>query len=116
MNILGVKESSVACQILFSLHTFTLALFIIWAIVYGFQNSFETFHGNVHTPYPDILTTQGNLLQSGNFIGAIFYGYASSLLGITGFESAANYVEEMKENAIYVSTINWMWLVLFEYL
>ena len=29
--------------------------------------------------------------------------------GITGFETASNYVEEMESPAVFVSTVNGMW-------
>jgi hypothetical protein len=33
----------------------------------------------------------------------------SSPPGITGFESAANYVEEMRDPGVFVTTVNWLW-------
>jgi hypothetical protein len=31
--------------------------------------------------------------------------------GITGFETASNYVEEMRDSGVFVSTVNGMWCV-----
>ncbi len=39
-----------------------------------------------------------------------YLGYAAALLGITGFETAANYVEDMKDSATYVATLRNMWI------
>lgn len=30
----------------------------------------------------------------------IFYGYCAALLGVTGFETSANYIEEQKEGVV----------------
>ena len=29
--------------------------------------------------------------------------------GITGFETASNYVEDMRDPGVFVTTVNWMW-------
>jgi hypothetical protein len=42
---------------------------------------------------------------------ALFFGYSTALLGITGFETAANYVEQMKDNRVYKQTLRNMWIL-----
>ena len=66
---------------------------------------------NTRESYPEILSSSGTSLATNSAGAAIFYGFCSSLLGITGFESAANYVEEMRENRVYVHTLDVMWYV-----
>jgi hypothetical protein len=29
--------------------------------------------------------------------------------GITGFETASNYVEEMRDPGVFVTTVSWLW-------
>lgn len=41
---------------------------------------------------------------------AIFYGYSTALLGVSGFESASNYIEEQAEG-IYPKTLRNMWVI-----
>jgi len=41
---------------------------------------------------------------------AIFFGFAASMLGISGFESSANFVEEQKEG-VFPKTLRNMWVV-----
>ena len=41
--------------------------------------------------------------------GAIFFGYSSALLGISGFESSSNYVENQKPG-VFPKTLRNMWV------
>jgi amino acid transporter len=109
LTIMGVKESSVASMCMFALHVAMLSTFVIWCVIHGFQDNFETYRENSNSPLPDIIATDGSILASHSVAAAIFYGFSSSLLGISGFESAANYVEEMADNKVYVQTLDWMW-------
>ena len=109
ISLTGVKESSAVSATIFLLHMTIMAILIIWAFIYGIQDNFETFHANLSSPLPDVVSSSGSVLAHRSVIGALFYGYCSALLGITGFESAANYVEEMESPAIFVSTVNWLW-------
>lgn len=105
----GVKESSTVSFILFAVHITILILLVIWSLAYAIKDEFSIFHENINSPIPDIFSSDGTLLSKGNVPGALFFGYCSALLGITGFESAANYVEEMESPAVFVSTVNWLW-------
>jgi amino acid transporter len=60
-----------------------------------------------------IADESGHILSDGRLkvLGAIFYGYSAALLGITGFESAANYVESLDNTKTFVSTVNWLWVL-----
>ena len=106
----GLSESSFVSFGMFVLHMTMLAMLILWCLSFGISNNFEIFMENTRAPYPDIVSSSGTTLaQHNNVVAALFYGFASSLLGITGFESAANYVEEMKDNRVYVRTLDVLW-------
>jgi amino acid transporter len=35
------------------------------------------------------------------------------ITGITGFETASNYVEEMRDPGVFVTTVSWLWYALW---
>jgi hypothetical protein len=35
----------------------------------------------------------------GNFVQAVFFGFSTAMLGVSGFESSAQFVESMKPGA-----------------
>jgi len=110
LTLMGVGESAAVATGMFFLHVFTLALLVIWSFVYACQNHWSTFSSNWRADfYPSIPPTSGSVVAVGTAGTAIFFGYASALLGITGFETAANYVEEMKDGKTYVQTLRNMW-------
>ena len=109
ITICGVQESSTVSCIMFCVHVFTLTLLILWGFAYGIQDNFETFSKNIHTRAPEIVSSTGLQLARHNPIAAIFFGYSAGLLGITGFETASNYVEDLESTKTFVKTVNWMW-------
>ncbi|POM80395.1 Transmembrane protein, partial [Phytophthora palmivora] len=64
-------------------------------------------HGdNMDTGYPEV-DFAGSMLD-GNVFTAIFFGFGASMLGITGFESSSNYVEEQAPG-VFRKTLRNMW-------
>lgn len=110
ITLCGVKESSTATLVLFSLHFGTVVALVVWGFVYGCLDSFTIFTDNIFSPLPEVRSSTGMALGR-NAAAAIFFGYASALLGITGFETASNYIEEIVSPAAFVSTVNWMWVL-----
>jgi len=49
---------------------------------------------NWKTPFPEV-DFAGSTVD-GNVFTAIFFGLSAAMLGVTGFESSANFVEEQK--------------------
>ena len=82
LAIIGITESAVVALTIFIIHMSTLAAFCLL----GFINLPPDFH---------ILKANLSTLPEGKalFI-AIFFGFSAALLGISGFESSANFVEE----------------------
>jgi amino acid transporter len=64
-----------------------------------FNNGIGLFLENRHFP-----TTSGSITN------AIFLGFAASMLGVSGFESSANFVEE-QQKAVFPKTLKNMWIV-----
>jgi amino acid transporter len=102
LNLLGISESAGVATVMFVIHVITLCVLCVWSLVWAMDNKWAVFKDNLGTPYPDT--------SSGSFGLALYFGYAAALLGITGFETAANYVEEMKDCQTYIFTLRNMWI------
>jgi amino acid transporter len=82
---------------IFLLHLATLTLFIFWSLPVFFQSKqvlFENWH----------------LLGPGaSWPKALFLGFCAAMLGVSGFESSANYVEQQRPG-VFRLTLRNMWL------
>lgn len=96
LNILGISESAVVATGIFIFHLFTLSALVLACGVTAFSD-FSIFTINWHAPSPRGLGE------------ALFYGFAAAMLGISGFESSANFIEEQKEG-VFAKTLRNMWL------
>jgi amino acid transporter len=95
---------------IFVVHVTVMTVLIVWSFGYGaVVNKFEIFQDNINTPFPEVLSQNGSTLSNKDAMGALFFGYCSALLGITGFETAANYVEQMESSKTFIKTVNWLW-------
>ncbi|AWK06008.1 amino acid permease [Flavobacterium crocinum] len=97
LAILGIGESAFVAVIIFLTHIGTLTLLVLASIWFVLTHGLETFHINWHTPiaYESIKT-------------ALFLGFSAAMLGISGFESSANFVEE-QEHGVFPKTLRNMW-------
>lgn len=87
--ISGIKDSAKVAFGIFALHVLALTAFVIlggfWALHHGHVLLLDNLH---HT---------GNIIASRNGIFVtLAFGFSASLLGVSGFESSANFVEEQK--------------------
>jgi amino acid transporter len=95
----GISESAKVAIAIFIFHIFSLILLTSAIFYYLFTHGLEILHEN-----------QNYLPQGGNIWKAIFLGFAASMLGISGFESSANFVEEQKKG-VFPKTLRNMWIV-----
>ena len=101
LNIIGIGESAIVAFIIFLLHMITLMTLCLFGAGRLFEG-FEILRANwAHIP------TGWNQL----FI-ALFMGVSAALLGISGFESSANFVEEQKQG-VFRKTLRNMWVAVF---
>ncbi len=96
LNILGVTESATAALGIFVVHMLTLVVLAVAGTVVVVRDP-SLFVANWALPEPRGL---GN---------ALFFGFAAAMLGISGFESSANYIEEQKAG-VFPKTLRNMWL------
>ncbi len=97
LAIFGIQDSAKVAIGIFLIHISTLALLMIVGGSYLATHGFDVLLVNLRTP-PEI--SLGN---------ALFFGFAAALLGISGFESSANYVEEQAEG-VFPKTLRNMWI------
>lgn len=97
LTIVGITESAVVALIIFVFHMICLTVFCVLGFA-NFPSSFAVFKANWST------LPQGSML-----IMALFLGFSSALLGISGFESSANFVEE-QAHGVFRKTLRNMWI------
>ncbi|MEZ0612068.1 APC family permease [Fibrella sp. WM1] len=98
LNLLGLKESAKAAVVIFIIHLVTLSLLCLVCGWYVLQNGFGQFVANMATPSRHSLSFQ------------LFAGFSAAMLGISGFESSANYVEE-QSRGVFPKTLRNMWVI-----
>lgn len=96
--IMGIGESSKVAVFIFLFHLFSLTLLCGFCLYFFFYNGFETLIANFKMPVDGSITM------------ALFFGFSAAMLGISGFESSANYVEEQKPG-VFPKTLRNMWIV-----
>ncbi|EQC31297.1 hypothetical protein SDRG_10900 [Saprolegnia diclina VS20] len=105
LNFLGMAESSVIALLIFGLHILTLCILIGGSVVYSVQYP-KVLRDNLASDLPEIDFC--GALIAGTPLRAIFFGFSSAMLGVTGFETAANFVEE-QEPGIFGNILRNMW-------
>lgn len=98
LNLLGLKESSKAAIVIFIFHLTTLIILCVACGWYLLTNGIETLSFNFAAKSEHSIPLQ------------LFMGFAAAMLGISGFESSANYVEE-QERGVFPKTLRNMWVV-----
>jgi amino acid transporter len=97
LTIIGIAESSRVAIAIFITHLVSLTVLLVVGIGFVVLNGVDTLTANLRTP------AEGGLLL------ALFFGFSAALLGISGFESSANFVEEQAEG-VFPKTLRNMWL------
>ncbi|KAL0584791.1 hypothetical protein ABG067_005398 [Albugo candida] len=105
LSVYGIGESAFIATIIFAFHIITLVVLSIASLVYSTQHG-SIFIDNMKTSLPPI-DFAGKMISS-NVFAAIFFGFSAALLGITGFESSANFVEE-QQHGVFRKTLRNMW-------
>lgn len=95
--MLGIKESSGVAIFIFIVHLSSMFLLIFICMYFLFN------HGT------SILSLNFNEPVKGSIPIALFLGFSTAMLGISGFESSANFVEE-QEKGVFKKTLKNMWL------
>lgn len=99
LTIAGIGESAIVAVIIFLVHLVSLSVLVIAGIWFIANTGFDTLHLNWATP-----------VKSGGILTALFLGFSAAMLGISGFESSANFVEK-QEPGVFAKTLRNMWAV-----
>ncbi|KAL0488542.1 amino acid permease YdaO [Acrasis kona] len=98
LNLIGITESAAAAMIIFLLHLACLFMLVFYCLMYAiWEDKFAMLVNNWHHPH------------NASIQSSIFYGFGAGMLGITGFESSANFIEQQKKG-VFPKTLRNMWL------
>ncbi|WP_274474132.1 APC family permease [Mangrovimonas aestuarii] len=98
VTIMGIGESSKVATVIFIFHLSSLILLSLFCGWYLISNGFEVLQENYALP------------QKGSVSTVLFFGFSAAMLGISGFESSANFVEE-QQKGVFRKTLRNMWIV-----
>ena len=98
LTMAGIGESSIVAVVIFIVHLSSMALLILGGIWYVAANGIELGALNFSSPLP-----------AGGIAAALFFGFSTAMLGVSGFESSANFVEEQAPG-VFRKTLRNMWL------
>jgi amino acid transporter len=98
LSIAGISESSVVATVIFIAHLGIMLLLLLGGAWWVLTHGFSRLSLNLHVP-----------LAHGGVAAALFFGFSTAMLGVTGFESSANYVEEQKQG-VFPQTLRNMWV------
>jgi amino acid transporter len=96
LSLMGISESATVALGLFLVHMGTLTILVVsaaWTVAGNPLN----LAANWHVPPP------------GGILPAIFFGFSAGMLGISGFESSANFIEEQRPG-VFPKTLRNMWI------
>lgn len=98
----GLKDSAKVALGIFILHIATLLIIIGFGVEHAYSHGFAQLLQNfVETR--SIVSSQGGILMT------VYFAFSASLLGVSGFESSANFVEEQSPG-VFRKTLRNMWL------
>ncbi|KAI9917967.1 hypothetical protein PsorP6_012323 [Peronosclerospora sorghi] len=106
--LLGIAESAFVALVFFVFHSFTLTLLGIFCVVHFVQHP-SIFYDNMSSSLPEV-TMYGRNAEVNNVASALFLGYGTAVLGVTGFESSSQYVEEQAVG-MFPKTLRNMWVL-----
>jgi amino acid transporter len=96
--IMGITESAVVATIIFITHLATMAFLIISGGWFVLTNGWDIARDNFSAP-----------VHGGSIFSALILGFSTAMLGISGFESSANFVEE-QQPGVFPKTLRNMWI------
>ena len=96
LGIIGIGESAIVALAIFVFHIAVLTVLAASAAVVVIRD-------------PSLLIDNWRLPSTQSVPHALFFGFAAAMLGISGFESSANFIEEQKAG-VFPKTLRNMWV------
>ena len=107
----GISESAGVAKVIFVAHVVTLTMLCVFGVLYMICNS-EILIENMSAPFPKVNVAGEDL--AGNAFTALFYGFSSAMLGVSGFETSSQFIEEQADGVFPLTLRNmWRGVVLF---
>jgi amino acid transporter len=97
LTIMGITDSSRVALGIFLLHLATLSLFVFWCLPVLLQST-HIWVQNWHAMRQEVYWPK-----------ALFLGFSAAMLGVSGFETSANYVEQ-QQPGVFRKTLRNMWV------
>lgn len=85
--VFGVRDSAKVAATIFCIHIGTLVAFLLLGALVWITKGGSVWQQN-------FIATNDVFIQNGGLLKTLFLGFSASLLGVSGFESSANFVEE----------------------
>jgi len=102
LSLLGVTESAIVAFLIFAVHMTTIFILMIACLIYFFRNPHQLSTNWADRGFdPTVVST--------NPFKAVLYGFSGALLGVTGFETSANFIEQQKPG-VFPKTLRNMWV------
>jgi amino acid transporter len=96
LSIVGIGESALVALAIFAVHMLTLTVLTLACAA-------------IVVTDPGLLVENWHLPSVHSVPHALFFGFAAAMLGISGFESSANFIEEQQEG-VFPKTLRNMWI------
>lgn len=84
LNMIGIGESAIVAFIIFAIHITVLSILTVTGFVTLFRGDYSTLMWN------------WNSIPNKSTGADIFLGFSVAMLGVSGYESSSNYIEEQK--------------------
>eukprot|EP00752_Nemacystus_decipiens_P004270 g3901.t1 len=103
---MGISESAGVALGMFVVHVFTLTAVCVLSALYAFFNV-TILKENLQQDFPDVMV--GGTVVAGTWYTAILFGVSSAMLGVSGFESSSQFVEEQAKGVFVKTLRNMQW-------
>ncbi|CAM9488488.1 unnamed protein product [Ectocarpus sp. 13 AM-2016] len=103
---MGISESAGVALGMFVVHVFTLTAVCVLSACYAFYNV-TILKENLQQDFPSVMV--GGTVVEGTWVTAILFGVSSAMLGVSGFESSSQFVEEQAKGVFVKTLRNMQW-------
>eukprot|EP00475_Leptophrys_vorax_P013238 TRINITY_DN1959_c0_g1_i3.p1 TRINITY_DN1959_c0_g1~~TRINITY_DN1959_c0_g1_i3.p1 ORF type:complete len:725 (+),score=157.48 TRINITY_DN1959_c0_g1_i3:696-2870(+) len=104
LTIIGIKDSARVAIVIFIFHLTTMVILIVDCFVFAIGDGFSVLADNWNSR----MATLPNGAVPHRFFPGVILGFGSAMLGISGFETSANFVEE-QQRGVFPKTLRNMW-------
>eukprot|EP01113_Clastostelium_recurvatum_P019763 TRINITY_DN2335_c0_g1_i1.p1 TRINITY_DN2335_c0_g1~~TRINITY_DN2335_c0_g1_i1.p1 ORF type:complete len:712 (-),score=178.00 TRINITY_DN2335_c0_g1_i1:162-2249(-) len=97
LNMVGIGESAIVALIIFVVHMITLLILVFASAgMLIYRNDWSIFMANWNAP------------SAHSVPYAIYFGFGAAMLGISGFETSSNFIEQ-QQPGVFPKTLRNMW-------